>query len=69
MIFFHNHITTLTIQTLTKNNPSDICLKPKKLYKLYKLYNVKFLLKNRKNFRNKILKPLNYKELFIGKNP
>ncbi len=28
-------ITTLTIQTLTKKNPSDICLKPKKVYKLY----------------------------------
>jgi len=22
-----------------KKNPSDICLKPKKLYKIYKLYN------------------------------
>ncbi len=25
----------LTIQTLSKNNPNDICLKLKKLYKLY----------------------------------
>jgi hypothetical protein len=28
-------------QTLTKKNLSDICPKPKKLYKLYKSYNAK----------------------------
>ncbi len=40
-------ITTLTIQTLTKNNPNDILFKPKKLYKVYKLYNAKqIFLKN-----------------------
>ncbi len=69
MIFYHKPYYNPNYTNPNKKKPNDICPKPKKLYKLYKLYNVKFLLKNRKNFRNKILKPLNYKELFIGKNP
>jgi hypothetical protein len=36
-------ITTLIIQTQTKKSLSDICPKPKKLYKLYKLYNAKYV--------------------------
>ncbi len=40
-------IMTLTIQTLTKENFNDICLKPKKLCKVDKLYNAKqFFKKN-----------------------
>ncbi len=41
MIFSISSITTLTIQILTKKNPTDICPKPKNLYKVYKLYNAK----------------------------
>jgi len=52
-----------------QKNPSDICPKPKKLYKLHKLSNAKQKNKNkhRKKFRNKILKLLNYKDLLIEK--
>ncbi len=55
---------------LNKKNPSDICPKPKKLYKIYKLYNAKqeFFLKHKKKIRNKILKLLNYKYLLTEKN-
>jgi hypothetical protein len=49
-----NFITTLIIQTLTKKNPSDVCFKPKKLYKVYKLYNAK---QNKKLNIGKNLKP------------
>jgi hypothetical protein len=48
---------------------SDICPKPKKLYKIYKLYDAKQ--KNLKNYRkklkNQILKLLNYKDLLTRK--
>jgi hypothetical protein len=52
-----------------QKNPSDICPKPKKLYKLHKLSNAKQKNKNkhRKKFRNKILKLLNYKDLLTEK--
>jgi hypothetical protein len=65
-------IITLTIQILTKKCLSDICPKPKKLYKVYKLYNAKQknLKKNiRKQFRNQFLKLLNYKDLLTEKKP
>jgi hypothetical protein len=38
--YYMSVITTLIIQTLTKKI-SDICPKPKKLYRVYKLYNAK----------------------------
>jgi hypothetical protein len=47
------------MQTLTKKSPSDICHKPKKLYKLYNAKQIN-LKEHRKKFRNKILKLLNY---------
>ncbi len=55
MIFAINPIKTLTIQTLSKKNPSDICPKPKTLYKIYKLYNAKqFIFLNiKKNLETK----------------
>jgi hypothetical protein len=66
MIFFHK-----PYYNPNKKNPSDICPKAKKLYKIYKLYNAKQKenFKHRKKFRNKILKPLNYKDLLIEKKP
>jgi hypothetical protein len=62
-----NPITTPNIQTLTKKSPSDICPKPKKLYKLY---NAKqFFFKHRKKNLNQNLKLLNYKDLLTEKKP
>jgi hypothetical protein len=54
-----------------KKNPSDICLKPKKLYQIYKLHNAKQknLQKHRKKIRNFFLKLLNYKDLLTEKIP
>jgi len=46
MIFCHNPYYNLTIQTLTKKNPIDICPKSKKLYKTYKLYSANYFIKN-----------------------
>ncbi len=35
MLFFHKPYYNLNYTNPTKKNPSDICPKPKKLYKLY----------------------------------
>jgi len=35
MIFCHKLYENLNYTNLSKNNPNDICPKPKKLYKLY----------------------------------
>jgi hypothetical protein len=70
MVFCISFITTFTIQTPTKKSPSDICLKPKNIYKVYKLYNAKQekLKEHRNKFLNQIFKLLNYKYLLIEKN-
>ncbi len=67
-ILGHNFNTctyTYFYQTLTKKSLSDICPKPKKLYKLYKSYNAKyfFLKEHRKKIKNQNSKVLNYKYL------
>jgi hypothetical protein len=69
MVFCISLITTLIIQTPTKKNPSDICLKPKNIYKVYELCNAKQekLKEHRKKFRNQIFKLLNYKYLLTEK--
>jgi hypothetical protein len=41
MIFFHKPYYNPNYTNLNKKSPSDICPKPKKLYKEYKLYNAK----------------------------
>jgi hypothetical protein len=48
MIFFHKPYYNSIYMNRNKKNPSDICLKPKKLYKVNILYNAKqfFFLKN-----------------------
>jgi len=46
MIFLHKSYYNPNYTNLNKNNLSDICPKPKKLYKVYKLYNVT------QNFKN-----------------
>jgi hypothetical protein len=71
MILFRSLIKTLTIQTLLKKSPDDICPKPKKLYKIYKLYDAKQknLKTHRKKKINQILKLLNYKYLLNEKKP
>jgi hypothetical protein len=38
-----------------KKSPSDICFKPKKLYKIYKLYNLKKIKYIGKNLETKFL--------------
>ncbi len=38
MIFFHKPYYNPNYTNPNKKNPSDICPKPKKLYKVYKLY-------------------------------
>ncbi len=43
MIFFHKPYYNLKYTNPNKKNPSDICPKPKKLYKVYKLYNAKHI--------------------------
>ncbi len=43
MIFCHKPYYNLNFRNPKKNNLSDICPKPKKLYKLYKLYNEKYV--------------------------
>jgi hypothetical protein len=68
MIFFHTPYYNLNYTNLNKKCRSDICLKPKKLYKVYKLYNGKqFFLNYKKIILNQILKLLNYKDLLINK--
>jgi hypothetical protein len=67
-ILGHNFNTctcTYFYQTLTKKSFSDICPKPKKLYKLYKSYNAKLknLKEHRKKIKNQNSKVLNYKYL------
>ncbi len=52
MIFFYKPYYNLNYTNLNKKNLSDICLKPKKLYKLCKLYNAKQFFK--KNIRKKL---------------
>jgi len=51
MIFFHKFYYNPNYTNFNKKNPSDICLKPKKLYKIYKLYNAKQKIK--KNVKTK----------------
>ncbi len=38
MIFFHKPYYNPNYTNPNKKNPSDICPKPKKLFKIYKLY-------------------------------
>ncbi len=47
MIFFHKFYYNPNYTNLNKKNLSDICPKPKKLYKVYKLYNAKQKNKNK----------------------
>jgi hypothetical protein len=61
MVFVHKPYYNLNTNP-KKTNPSDICPKPKKLYKIYKSYDAK-LKKHREIFKNKNLKLLNYKHL------
>jgi len=41
MIFLHKPYYNFNYTNPNKKSPSDICPKPKKLYKIYKLYNAK----------------------------
>jgi len=41
MVFVHKPYYNLKYTNPKKTNPSDICPKPKKLYKIYKLYDAK----------------------------
>ncbi len=43
MIFFHKPYYNPNYTNPNKKSFSDICPKPKKLYKLYKLYNAKYV--------------------------
>ncbi len=68
MIFCHKPYHNLNYTKPNKKSISDICLKPKKLYKLYNVKQ-KNLKKHRKKFRNQNLKLLNYKDLLTEKKP
>jgi len=65
MRFFHKLYYNPNYINPNKKSPSDICPKPKKVYKLY---NVKqFFFKHREKKLYKILKLLNYKDLIEKK--